>query len=139
MNEKDYETVFVYGTLKTGFRNHSYMEKDGIQYLTQVKTKEKVPLFMDPQERFRPCLVDCPGIGHHVTGELYKVSTNEIESLDKFERVPNHYLRKKLVVRDDSGVEYEANTYFNVKKDLGKRLLKDYTKKDHDLYCKRTD
>jgi hypothetical protein len=45
-----------------------------------------------------PYLLDRPGIGHHVRGEVFLVNVEQLNKLDLFERVPTHYLRKRIVV-----------------------------------------
>eukprot|EP01066_Platyproteum_vivax_P006088 Platyproteum_vivax@DN1923_c0_g1_i1.p1 len=91
---KNLHFVFVYGTLKRGYRNHYNMRQDGIQYLCDVETAEPVPLYLDEMNRNRPCLVDMPGVGECVKGELYGVTSDMLHKLDIFERVPTHYHRR---------------------------------------------
>ncbi len=49
--------------------------------------------------------------GEQVCGLLYEISESDRESLDKAEGHPNNYRRFTVVVRDDSGKTYGAESY----------------------------
>eukprot|EP00922_Rhytidocystis_sp_ex-Travisia-forbesii_P024581 GHVS01036091.1.p1 GENE.GHVS01036091.1~~GHVS01036091.1.p1 ORF type:complete len:262 (-),score=42.74 GHVS01036091.1:452-1237(-) len=150
-----YHYVFVYGTLKRGFRNHYNMQNSEIQYACSGVTMHKLPLYMDPEQRNRPCLANMKGVGHNVRGEVYRVSTEQLKSLDEFERVPTHYHRELLPLQIDRDSEAEemsgrvlsAHVYFinvadDVKKTLTadkKRLLDDYSFAHHESYVSRKE
>jgi gamma-glutamylaminecyclotransferase len=79
-------TVFVYGTLKRGCRNHSAMR--GAEFFREAETE---PAYL---------LVNCgayPGLIHakagntglSIRGELYRVDQARLAELDRFEDVPN--------------------------------------------------
>eukprot|EP00922_Rhytidocystis_sp_ex-Travisia-forbesii_P039083 GHVS01058184.1.p1 GENE.GHVS01058184.1~~GHVS01058184.1.p1 ORF type:complete len:286 (+),score=44.78 GHVS01058184.1:202-1059(+) len=151
----DKHYVFVYGTLKRGFRNHYNMEHADIHYACSGVTVQKLPLYMDPLQRNRPCLANVKGVGHNVRGELYQVTTSQLESLDVFERVPTHYHRELLPMQVDADCESEergrvvsAHVYFiNVNEDAKRkiqereeiRLIDDYTFADHKTYVSRKE
>jgi gamma-glutamylaminecyclotransferase len=64
--------VFVYGTLKKGFPNYArYMTSAG--FLGIYQTMEKYPLVIFGS-RHVPGMLDRPGDGYHIEGELYEVN-----------------------------------------------------------------
>jgi gamma-glutamylcyclotransferase (GGCT)/AIG2-like uncharacterized protein YtfP len=97
-------TIFVYGTLKRGCRNHRVMES--AEFLREAWTK--------PEYR----MVDCgsyPGLvraetdsGEALYGELYFVSAKLLAELDRFEDAPNEFERAVIRLRDGQ----EAQAYF---------------------------
>ena len=62
--------VFVYGTLKQGFPNFhiNHGERVGAEFLTA----QAFPMYIVGTRRL-PWLVNRPGQGHHVLGQLYLV------------------------------------------------------------------
>lgn len=50
--------MFVYGTLKRGFSNHHHLEAHGITYFQNVETVKPFGMYLDPNNRSRPCLVE---------------------------------------------------------------------------------
>ena len=45
-------------------------------------------------------------IGERVYGILYKVSMDQIYALDRYEGVPDHYIRKEMKIYDENGKDY---------------------------------
>lgn len=85
--------VFVYGTLKKGFPNYAaYMQS--AEFAGTCQTVEKYPLMLNG-DRQVPCLVNTPGKGFAVSGELYRVDDNCLQRLDELEGLgrPGGYLR----------------------------------------------
>ncbi len=91
--------LFIYGTLKTGFPNQeAYMtsaEKHG-----NHQTVERYPLVLIG-ERYVPCMLNAPGEGELVEGELFEVDDDCLKRIDALERVnkPDGYRRLKIKVR----------------------------------------
>lgn len=88
--------VFVYGTLKRGQPNHYLMTdaKNGIaKFITEAKTCEKFPLVIATRYNI-PFLLNQPGTGHHVNGEIYEVNESMFAVLDKLEDYPHWYDRQ---------------------------------------------
>jgi gamma-glutamylaminecyclotransferase len=88
--------VFVYGTLKKGFPNHAkYMGTSKL--LGNYRTVEKYPLFLTG-ERYVPCMVNRPGVGYQVEGEIYDVDDDTLKMLDALERTnqPDGYTRQMI-------------------------------------------
>ena len=113
-------TVFVYGTLRSGYSNHFIMSPtvkigDGI-------TKNKYALYSTGI----PFLVEDEQVSR-VKGEVYFVDETTFEILDSLEGHPRWYTRKLIPVMVD-GKEYTAWTYFN--KPAGKLIKSgDYAEK----------
>jgi gamma-glutamylaminecyclotransferase len=91
--------VFVYGTLKKGFPNHDrYMAS--AEKLGNYQTDDNYPLVLIG-ERYVPCMINAPGAGKQVEGELYAVTDDCLKRLDVLERVnkADGYRRLKIHVR----------------------------------------
>eukprot|EP00919_Chromeraceae_sp_WS-2016_P002080 GHVR01004986.1.p1 GENE.GHVR01004986.1~~GHVR01004986.1.p1 ORF type:complete len:174 (+),score=40.40 GHVR01004986.1:268-789(+) len=137
--------VFSYGTLKRGFCNYYNMERTGIQYCTVGVTVDKFPLYCDSAHRYRPCLVNNPGIGHRVVGEVYEVSDDALTYLDVFEHVPSDYTRGNIIVMGEDDAVYHVNVYFIVNdtiiinniKEGNINMYPEYTMDLHSLYDPR--
>jgi gamma-glutamylaminecyclotransferase len=97
-------TLFVYGTLKGGCRNHGTMR--GAEFAGEAATE---PAYL---------LVNCgsyPGLvragnglaGQSIRGELYRVDEALLAVLDCFEDVPLEYVRATIRLANGS----EAQTY----------------------------
>ncbi len=106
--------VFVYGTLKRGFPNYAaYMQ--AAEFLGTGTTVEKYPLVLSGN-RYVPCLLDRPGEGCVVAGELFRVDDGGLRRLDDLEAVgqPGGYVRRSIAVRMTGGgqpAEMEAFAY----------------------------
>ncbi|XP_022858963.1 putative gamma-glutamylcyclotransferase At3g02910 [Olea europaea var. sylvestris] len=118
--EDDVSLIFTYGTLKRGFHNHALIEDlmrtcDAV-YLGNYSTVESFPLVVGPHGI--PYLINLPGSGHRVRGELYSVSSNRgLARLDELERVDDgHYERLPVEVTAGDGrdkvVAVEVDAYF---------------------------
>ena len=104
--------VFVYGTLKRGFPNHPLLERATL--LGAARTCESWPLVI-AGSWFVPCLLDRPGQGHRVRGEVYAVDAPTLADLDELEGVgePDGYDRKPIEVEVEPGGErLRAQVYF---------------------------
>lgn len=92
--------IFVYGTLKKGQPNH-YRMFDGsngrAEYLATACTTQKYPLVIATKYNI-PFLLNIPGKGHRVQGEIYKVDDQMLKFLDAFESVPTMYQRTPVAV-----------------------------------------
>jgi|HubBroStandDraft_5_1064220.scaffolds.fasta_scaffold71308_1 gamma-glutamylaminecyclotransferase len=96
-------TIFVYGTLKRGCRNHSVFQS--AEFVSEAWT----------EPGFR--MVHCgayPGMvraeqGESVCGELYRVDAALLAALDRFEDAPNEY--ERVTIRLSDGAEAQAYLY----------------------------
>lgn len=113
--------MFVYGTLKRGGEYEWVMLKAGGRYLGRAQLTTPYPLILD---RY-PCLLDEPGKGFKVTGEVYQVEQSSgWQHLDWLEGHPQEYLRRKEPVLLENGCATLAWTYFYLFRDrLGAALI----------------
>jgi gamma-glutamylaminecyclotransferase len=103
--------VFIYGTLKSGFPNHAY--NHGQRLPGEFVTADSYPLFLVGQ-RYSPWLIDLPGEGSGVIGELYELDEQALAQMDRLERVakPSGYQRNIIeVIEPMNGYRYSAFVY----------------------------
>ncbi|KAI3459145.1 hypothetical protein Pfo_015808 [Paulownia fortunei] len=151
--EDDVNLIFVYGTLKRGFYNHTLIE-DLIQtrdaaYLGPHTTVEALPLVCGPHGI--PYLINLPGAGYRIRGELYSVSSDLGQArLDELEGVDQgHYERLPVAVVAAEGVGervLEAEAYFAHRgfgealwKRCGEEGLSEYSVEMGNKYVRRED
>jgi len=104
--------VFVYGTLKQGFRNHHVIS--GTRLAGDFLTLEPFPLYVIGEFGL-PWLVHQPGSGHRVSGQVFEVDDDGLAAMDVLERVsdPGWYTRLALrVVGSADGEPFDAMAYF---------------------------
>lgn len=93
--------VFVYGTLKQGFPN--FFRNSGHRIGGTYRTQRPYPLYVVqlPNEDRAPWLVDLPGQGQQVAGEVYAVDAALLAAMDTFEEVglPGGYVRAQIAVQ----------------------------------------
>lgn len=83
------QRVFVYGSLKRGFRHHDQMA--GARFLREARTAPRYTLVLAGDY---PALVD-DGVTA-VAGEVFAVDDRHLAALDAFEEVPDLYVRAPL-------------------------------------------
>jgi gamma-glutamylaminecyclotransferase len=105
--------IFVFGTLKQGFRN--FHVNRGRRIGVDVITVEPHPLYVIGP-RCLPWLLDRPGEGLPVVGQLFEVDDETLAAMDVLERVdnPQWYRRRRIRVRPHpgGGNVVEAWVYF---------------------------
>lgn len=104
--------VFVYGTLKRGFPNHQGAMSMAA-YIGEVCTLVAFPLVVGGRW-FSPYLLDEPGTGQRVNGELFSVDDAGLAMLDELEglHVVSGYRRIAIAVQAaQDGNVVEAWTY----------------------------
>lgn len=92
--------IFVYGTLKRGQPNHYRMfdtSNGKAEFLATACTSQKYPLVIATQHNI-PFLLNIPGNGHRIQGEIYEVDEQMLKFLDAFEGVPTMYQRTPITV-----------------------------------------
>jgi gamma-glutamylaminecyclotransferase len=94
--------VFVYGTLKQGFRN--FHVNRGTRLPGEFITEQAFPLYVIGEFGL-PWLVHEPGRGHRVTGQVFEVDDEALAAMDVLERVDDAgwYSRRALAVRHAAG------------------------------------
>jgi len=111
---------FTYGSLKKGFPNHQDHPEALSDFVGTAVTSEAMPLLVpnepnctNPNCRWlhrMPTLVDMPGKGRHVKGEVYRLRESDIKALDALEgfispgNPGNVYERKAIPVSMDGQV-----------------------------------
>mmetsp|Transcript_51055 Transcript_51055/g.153459 ORF Transcript_51055/g.153459 Transcript_51055/m.153459 type:complete len:188 (-) Transcript_51055:705-1268(-) len=104
--------LFVYGTLKRDFYNYDAYLKPAVHhrraaFLGAGRTSDAYPLVVRGP-RHIPALLDRPGDGHRVRGEVYRISDRTLRAMDLLEGVSNgHYVRKETTVALVGGEEEE--------------------------------
>uniref|UniRef100_UPI00358F7793 gamma-glutamylaminecyclotransferase isoform X1 n=2 Tax=Myxine glutinosa TaxID=7769 RepID=UPI00358F7793 len=98
------DLVFVYGTLKTSQPNHNVLEKEigKAEFVGNARTVLQFPLVIRGKYNI-PYLLNSPGRGHQIFGEVYRVDHAMLTTLDHFEGVPTHYQRRSITVEMDDG------------------------------------
>ena len=94
--------IFVYGTLKQGFPNH--VRNTGLRLPGVFRTRQPFPFYVVrlPNEDRAPWLINSPGQGVPVSGQVFEVDESKLQAMDAFEEVglPEGYVR--------IGIELEA-------------------------------
>jgi gamma-glutamylaminecyclotransferase len=77
--------IIAVGTLKRGFPLHNEGLSDGT-YLGQYRTRERLPMVV-AGPWYAPMVLDQPGNGLQIRGELYEISEASLSRLDDLESV----------------------------------------------------
>ena len=96
--------IFVYGTLKRGFRNSYFLS--GQEFLGEAETSADFRLFDGVHF---PAMVEYPQNGVKVKGELWKVDDAHKRHIDRLEGVPAFY--RRIPVTLDSHPDLDVETY----------------------------
>ncbi|KAK4362775.1 hypothetical protein RND71_018016 [Anisodus tanguticus] len=94
--------IFTYGTLKRGFSNHLLLQdiisNGDASFLGVYQTVDRLPLVCGPYRV--PFLLNFPGLGERVWGELYAVSARGLIRMDELEGITKaHYERLPIKVQ----------------------------------------
>lgn len=105
--------VFVYGTLKEGFPN--FHVNRGLRVPGDFVTLQAYPLYIVGRSPV-PWLVDRPGQGHPVRGQVFEVDDATLVAMDELEMVdqPGWYTRASIRVRaaDAQAAPVDVFVYF---------------------------
>lgn len=95
--------VFVYGTLKAGFRNQPW---NGARLLGRYRTVQAYPLLVLGPACL-PWLSEAPGQGERVIGELYAADAAQLARMDELEELdrPDWYRRGEIELVPEAGGE----------------------------------
>ena len=109
--------IFVYGTLKQGFRNHRINEGERLPGV--FHTLAALPLYVIGPNHL-PWLVNAPGQGEPVAGELYEVDDAGLARMDELEQIerPDWYRREPLQVHGEDGKVWDCEAYFGAARRL---------------------
>lgn len=111
--------VFVYGTLKRGFPNYD-AAITAFRCLGRFRTVEAYPLVVGGKW-FSVYLIDEPGEGKPVFGEIFEVDDDGLGTLGRMEgtHLSNGYHRLTLAVESsDGGSAFEAYSYAKRRDDI---------------------
>ncbi|KAG6636194.1 hypothetical protein CIPAW_11G094100 [Carya illinoinensis] len=156
-NQSKAHLIFAYGTLKRGFPNHTLMQslihQNDAVFLGPFVTCISYPLVVGPHGI--PFLINLPGLGNRVTGELYSVSARGLFLVDDLEGTSlGHYERLPVKVipcestNSDAGdvIQVEAEAYYSHRsfgeglwERKGREGLSAYTEKEASGYVRRED
>eukprot|EP00040_Diaphanoeca_grandis_P011231 m.57523 g.57523 ORF g.57523 m.57523 type:complete len:215 (+) comp22396_c0_seq2:226-870(+) len=89
--------VWVYGTLKKGFHNHISVGLNAANFICEAVTTQQYPLLILSKYNI-PFLLDAPGKGFQIKGEIYQVDTAMLLTLDNLEGHPHWYNRRSIKV-----------------------------------------
>jgi gamma-glutamylaminecyclotransferase len=108
------QKIFVYGTLKTGFPN--FHINRGIRVPGRFVTVQKLPLYLVGPSQV-PWLVNRPGDGEFVVGEVFEVDAHTMACMDVLEQIGQllWYTREPLMVRalaDPTSQPMPVQVYF---------------------------
>lgn len=109
---------FVYGTLKRSQPNYFQMldRKHGVsQFICKAITETAYPLVISTQWNL-PFLLDAPGRGQHIFGEIFGADDRALEWLDGFEGHPEMYVREKITVKLLKNDSYDLKNCENLDK-----------------------
>ncbi len=101
--------VFVFGTLKQGFPN--FHLNHGQRLPGQFQTAQPYPLYLIG-DRHSPWLINDPGHGEIVTGEIYLVDDQELETMDQLERVEKKFGYRREIIQVKNIETSETLTVF---------------------------
>ncbi|XP_014087300.1 putative gamma-glutamylcyclotransferase CG2811 [Bactrocera oleae] len=132
--------VFVYGTLKRGEPNHHWLtrsENGHSRFLCEAQTVVKFPLVIGTRYNI-PFLLNKPGVGYNVYGEVYEVDDTMFANLDVLEDYPNYYDREIQQIKTEKN-EYIDCWLYLIKQYpdqlLFKRYLEKYNNSETLPYC----
>lgn len=98
--------LFVYGSLKIGFKYSYLINKDKL--IGNAKTVEKYALRRYPEADY-PYLTKEPLF--NIEGQLFEIDHKDLVSLDKLEGYPEFYNREEVEIISEN-IKYKAIVYF---------------------------
>lgn len=101
----DTANVFVYGTLRKGFRNHHLLKN--VRCLGPAVTVQAYALYHGAYPHVVKTPAVCP-----IAGEVYEVDANTLRALDELEDHPAYYRRDIVDVMLHNGERTAAWLYF---------------------------
>jgi len=105
--------IFVYGTLKQGFRNAGLLrDAEFISKATTTHAKYRMVTFdSEKQGHTYPALFDDGTC--FATGEVYKITSDILKGLDALEREGDRYLRRPIDLDYDQGLTLPCEVYIS--------------------------
>lgn len=97
--------IFTYGTLMSGLHNHHFLKNS--KFIARAHTQipyvmygRGIPYVSKEEHRYP------------ITGELYEITADQLDSIDILEGHPNFYKREEIPVIQEDGQETVAWIYF---------------------------
>ncbi len=121
--QKFEEYLFVYGSLKKGFDNHTILKE--AKYISKAKTIDKFAMYKE-EDRNYPYIVKNEIIGQSIEGELYQITREDVlKKIDDFEDAPRYFKHENIWIKTRSR-KVKATTYVlsNSKSSLNQKPLK---------------
>nr|CDJ97275.1 AIG2 domain containing protein [Haemonchus contortus] len=104
--------VFVYGTLKRGEPNANVLTTTDGQhrFIGEGRTKVPYPLIVASKYNI-PFVLNEPGKGHQIHGEVYEIDNVKLTILDALEAYPTLYWRQEEKILMSNNTETTAWIY----------------------------
>lgn len=97
--------VFVYGTLKRGQPNYKWLtdsSNGSATFISSGTTSVRFPLVIGTRYNI-PFLLNRPGTGNLIAGEVYEIDEPMLSRLDVLEGYPEFYHRDEYDIQTDDG------------------------------------
>ena len=121
--------LFVYGTLKQGFPNHHLNRGRRLPGVFRTCLPHPLHVVRLPHEDRAPWLLDAPGQGLPVQGEVYEVDAADLPAIDRLEEEgrPGGYRRQAVDLEDpaDPARRLTAFAYLKPPDDLAQCLAQE--------------
>ena len=111
--------IFVFGTLKQDFPNFEF--NSGTKLGGSFTTVEKYPLYLIGP-RYSPWMINNPGVGFQVEGEVFEVNSSGLKAMDDLERVDKNNGSQRMMVPVQSGSGHGTRDVFVYLKPLDQYL-----------------
>ena len=117
MGDAPRERVFVYGTLKRGFCNHTLL--DEAEFIGEATTVERFGFYLGADD-YAPVVEEIPYLYRQpkaaneamtVHGEVWEISPATLWQLDRLEGHPDWYRRESIQVQINSEAHMEVQAY----------------------------
>ncbi|XP_059304333.1 putative gamma-glutamylcyclotransferase At3g02910 [Lycium ferocissimum] len=132
--------IFTYGTLKRGFSNHVLLQdmisNGDASFLGVYQTVDKLPLVCGPYRV--PFLLNFPGSGERVWGELYAVSARGLIRMDELEGITKaHYERLPIKVRPEAQPDEVVAEAYYAHRNYAEAMWKRNGEKGYSVYSEK--
>jgi len=114
--------IFVYGTLKQGFRAHEMLKES--EYLGQIFTAPYYALF---SRITYPCMVFAEYDGYQISGEIYQVDYETLRKLNQYECTGSGLYSLEVISLDKTSL-YNNKKEMDVEYSLGYIYLGDISR-----------
>lgn len=113
LNMQRFHDVFVYGTLKRGGGNNSFLRE--ATYIGKAWTKVKCLKLLKTKTNLPIVFFTSSSDGLAVQGDLYRCPVETVRSLDQLEANGYLYKRRKVLVETEAADDFKAFMYFGLK------------------------